>query len=349
MSERFERAPQPIQNEPESENAEQHTVPEAALSPEAIEKIMEKVQDINSKDIAYTSIRRTDRIAEILEQGLLGTVTQQGFGAESEERNRKEEWAQASHGERNTTVHFNITGRSINTTPKNSYEGLELVGEIGKSEHMNKGGIAIIFDLTTFKEQEPSQWRHQGTSQKTKTFRVAGQDVLRNIRSRFDLNDPETGKPLSDQEHGFTLNHRVAPRFFKGLVVFVSISRKPTEKEIQRWLARDEAKTQASGSKIGMAWKEKNYREIDVENPDRNGSSPLIKKLAVEMQEVNKNNPERLLPIYDIFGNLLWPKQMSYEEVKKYVAERDKEKPFTAPVDTPNPNPIPVEEEGDRM
>lgn len=32
------------------------------------------------------------------------------------------------------------------------------------------------------------------------------------------------------------------------------------------------------------------------------------------------------LPIFDLDGDLLWPKQMSYEEVKEYVAERDMKK-----------------------
>jgi hypothetical protein len=42
------------------------------------------------------------------------------------------------------------------------------------------------------------------------------------------------------------------------------------------------------------------------------------------MLDVFKDRANLLLPIYDLVGNLLWPKQMSYEEVKKFVAERDK-------------------------
>ncbi len=32
---------------------------------------------------------------------------------------------------------------------------------------------------------------------------------------------------------------------------------------------------------------------------------------------------DRLLPVYDIRGNLLWPKRMEHDEVKKFVAERE--------------------------
>jgi hypothetical protein len=41
---------------------------------------------------------------------------------------------------------------------------------------------------------------------------------------------------------------------------------------------------------------------------------------------VNEKMPNRLLPIYDGDCNLLWPRQMSYEEVKAFVAERDAKK-----------------------
>ena len=36
-----------------------------------------------------------------------------------------------------------------------------------------------------------------------------------------------------------------------------------------------------------------------------------------------KDKLDRLVPIYDKQGNLLWPKQMSYEEVKEFVAQCD--------------------------
>ena len=41
------------------------------------------------------------------------------------------------------------------------------------------------------------------------------------------------------------------------------------------------------------------------------------------MKAVFRSKQDRIVPVYDTHGNLLWPKQMSYEEVKKYVAERE--------------------------
>jgi hypothetical protein len=51
--------------------------------------------------------------------------------------------------------------------------------------------------------------------------------------------------------------------------------------------------------------------------------------MSTEVQKVLKlmaGNKNVLLPIYDVHGNLLWPKQMNYEEVKKFVTEREKQK-----------------------
>ena len=49
------------------------------------------------------------------------------------------------------------------------------------------------------------------------------------------------------------------------------------------------------------------------------------------MKDIEQDKPELLVPIYDLNGNLLWPKQMSYEEVKKHIEEKhavsDKSRP----------------------
>lgn len=44
------------------------------------------------------------------------------------------------------------------------------------------------------------------------------------------------------------------------------------------------------------------------------------------MLELYKGKSEFLIPIYSVEGNLLWPKQMTYEEVKRFVSEKDKRK-----------------------
>lgn len=49
------------------------------------------------------------------------------------------------------------------------------------------------------------------------------------------------------------------------------------------------------------------------------------KWVALKMLEICHQTPERALPVYDL-GGLIWPRQMSYEQVKQFVAERDKKK-----------------------
>ena len=45
-----------------------------------------------------------------------------------------------------------------------------------------------------------------------------------------------------------------------------------------------------------------------------------------KMTSLFKSQPELSRPIYDINGNLLWPRQMTHEEVRQFVAERDSKK-----------------------
>ena len=55
----------------------------------------------------------------------------------------------------------------------------------------------------------------------------------------------------------------------------------------------------------------------------------ITRQLSEIITKVNKDKPERIIPIYDKNGNLLWPKQMTHEEIKALVGERDKNKKET--------------------
>ena len=49
--------------------------------------------------------------------------------------------------------------------------------------------------------------------------------------------------------------------------------------------------------------------------------------VLISMQrEVYKGRENMMVPIYDSLGNLLWPQRMTHEQVKQFVAERDKKK-----------------------
>lgn len=74
-------------------------------------------------------------------------------------------------------------------------------------------------------------------------------------------------------------------------------------------------------------WKKQimDHGEITEElDPDKRVE--FAEGIASKMIEIDKDKPQNLLPIYDSDGNLLWPKQMSYAEVKKFVEEMDRKK-----------------------
>lgn len=92
------------------------------------------------------------------------------------------------------------------------------------------------------------------------------------------------GPPLSDGYEEYNLFSRVAPRFFTGICVGILEKGQPQN--------------------------------------DQHVIEHRINEIVVEMREMLTSKPESLLPIYDYSGNLLWPKQMTYEEVKRLVEER---------------------------
>jgi len=56
-------------------------------------------------------------------------------------------------------------------------------------------------------------------------------------------------------------------------------------------------------------------------------TDPAIDDKILKIQkEVFKDKKELMLPIYDEVGELIWPREMTREEVRQFIAERDKDK-----------------------
>jgi hypothetical protein len=267
---------------------------ETRLSPEVLEGIMGKVQDVYEYGTAYSCIldvpqyqaRRTNDeeaskyfedeckkyfaldgpMAKVFKHGILGFPRHDISDDELKEyrNNIAGKWAESiKRGDQNS-VSFNIMGRTDkywNNSFSQWYRGL-----------------AVIFDLSTFKEEEPLilDRGHKGNlnkhDQKVKlnTYRIASPSSL------IGQTPNEHGDTWVDTEYGFSLYSRVRPRIFKGLAI--------------------------------------------------NNHKFLRERLINLMIEIYKDKPKFLVPIYNGYGksgDLLWPKQMSYEEVKKFVAERE--------------------------
>ncbi len=275
---------------------------ELQLSPEQIERVMDKVQDINAKGTAFTGIlptstreqgpitmyvagsylreittkmkdRAIDKLPSILRDGLLGLPDDHSITkANAEERKRA--WHDSLRNLKlSGAVHFQILGRSergFGPAVLRSIKEATYFTSFAPKDHLN---ITLLLDMKSFSENPAAsgvKYDKNGKrfyKQRTHTFSAHDTGPLN-----------EEGLSKVDEDYGFIASHRVAPRLFRGVVC--------------------EAKSIESEKYIEQ-----------------------VKKVILNTY---KNKPELLLPIYDIDGNLLWPKQMSYEEVQKLVAERQK-------------------------
>lgn len=124
---------------------------------------------------------------------------------------------------------------------------------------------------------------------------------------------------------GFRLSPQVPPRFFQGLVF--SLLRELTIEEYEKRIANllEENKNSKYDWEKSETWlRHQNiYRYIKETR-----LAELIKyadEIGSYMTDMYKNGKENLfIPVYDSDGNLWWPKQMSYIEVKKMIKDKNK-------------------------
>jgi len=327
--------------------------PEQELSPEDIERVMEKVQDIDKRGTAYTKLPdNNDEVFElVLKKGLLGNKVGVGKRREITSDLFKENVKQ-----KDAVVHFNIVGRG-------RYLKLDYPAEnkeIGKSYYVHPGAKVIIFDHSKFAELVPRHFlkdserelydlkTRPSLAQPAKTFRANDME-LEKVTADFDDNTPITdpslirvmnnvdtskadenakrfdkyGLPVSDTEYGFVLSPRVAPRQFRGIVFSPGYA---DPERIQNDLIRVE-KLYKEGKINGEFQREQELeaatRRVMEATSDPKKVEKQAQKIVRQQLSANKDKKERLLPVYDVNGNLHWPKQMSYEEVKQYVKGRD--------------------------
>ena len=140
-----------------------------------------------------------------------------------------------------------------------------------------------------------SYWVNNSNSEKTiimfdlKPFKKVEKSGLKKKNRSYQIGSNPYEDKIISTEDGYELSFRVAPRYFCGLIF------KPQGKSNRDVVGTDEGKL-------------------------------LQKELLTQMKDGLKDKNESFIPIYDIHGNLWWPKQMSYKEVKKFVDERDKNK-----------------------
>lgn len=371
---------------------------EEELSPEIVEMIMAKVQDINKIGTPYKGIPEK-KLESILKFGLLANPDHHSIQNPQE---LIKSWVKNTKEKKGVSF-FNIVGPSTYSNNK--------VSAI-KDNSFNPGQMTIIFDLSKFTAVgNPLESTYESPyNQKPNTFRYSEKGYLApnkeiakknyeeyrknleldplkrkaDFRDNLEFND-ETWYlflPPVIYDYGFTLSYRVAPRFFKGIIL--KPEREMTKEEKKKETEKNKAETEQRIKRLthernileeninslkNLTPEEekllislgKNKQDIEkqiislmndekklvddiqrgedtlerilksndyamVEEIIQQKKVELAKKISDEVIKANKGKPKNLLPIYDFDGNLLWPKQMSYEEVKKFVAEKDKNK-----------------------
>ena len=268
----------------------------AEITPGQIEKIMQRVQDIDSKGLAYSAIAYSkldvegncwdfekNALTDCLKYGILGQVSwydQRHLKPGREHSSPAATWAIGVRDQGEGVVFFNIIGRSREKVPAGKTQ-IETT-----SYPTCADTVSIIFDSTSFQEVTPEEDRNRRGQ-----FGSLGHKKFTAFQYGRDT-EYKLGESSNTTDFGFILSHRLAPREFKGVVISDStFEALPEGKPIEaRTLSNDK----------------------------------LVRRAEEVAGLMIESNPDKVNPIYDVHGNLLWPKQMTYEEVKKIVVEREK-------------------------
>ncbi|MFH0852687.1 MAG: hypothetical protein V1845_03750 [bacterium] len=275
---------------------------EKELSPEIIEKVMDKVQDIDKEGTAYSTLlffndaAMKNKLESVLKFGLLGT------SGLDDSKNRVGEpfieaakWIENVRKKKESAFFFNIVGRTHFSGP--AFEYREKFGknlpEISNSYWFSREGtkIALLFDDSRFTEKEPIDSPTKKISNRSRVFRANQDYGYRDEKGRIFYTSEnlfKPGLPIADSEFGFVGAFRVPPKSFRGLVL--RVNKKQFEQETE-----DDPKK----------WEE------------------IINHMVLTMTREYKNKEKLILPIYNFKGDLLWPKKMSYEKIKRFIAEKE--------------------------
>lgn len=263
---------------------------EFELIPEIVAKIMEKVKDVDEYGTAFTVIDFFDQMDLDKETTALGKVLQYGF------------WGKGGFGTSSEDTSDLLKEWYKNARSHNSYDSLVYFNIVGRMEEVyyNDGyqiaqimssphaSCAIIFDISRMKEIDPNSLTgsedEHSHGHVYNTFSANAQR-LEGEKSYFFQNFV---KRIKGEKAEMPLHKTGAVYPHRG---FVTPYRVPPHL----------------------------FQGIVTRLSNQEG----IKMVIDQNITINKNRIDCLVPIYSSEGNLLWPRQMSYEEVKQFVADRD--------------------------
>jgi hypothetical protein len=331
------------------------------LNPEALEIIMKKVRDIDAPGQAFTfyvpihslddgenffdTVQDTgeETLVGILQNGILGhdksveinpTVGPATGGVGNWKKDSKvTTWKEQMQARKsNIQVHFNITGRVQLSNPSIN-NGNFSKREVARTTLWSSRRFGFLYAINALNEinfrsdkLKATQFRENDTGVDTPW----GQD-----RKKMKVND----------EFGFVLKNRVAPRWLRGIVMNFwrpryskamlddllikkiikhkeDYNQEPSafdiskmKSEITDSILKNEEK---EWSDLTLPFENKYFpRQMQIQETDSDAQDEQVLFVAETMMKALPNKIELWLPIYDLNGNLRWPKKIKYEEIKK--------------------------------
>lgn len=291
--------------------------PEQLPSPEVIERVMAKVQDINEYGTAFSVVSweyptpqlqtGESRLKSIFVNGLIGTYK----GQEGLERHvfanetRREIYEKGLRERKKPEVFFIILGRLNLASQK--------VEDTGYFDP-EMDSVGVIFDKSSFEEVPLLSHSEDLRIHTFSPYDYLSGHMPKNSR----------GETITDTDIGFRLSPRVPPRYLRG-VVFTARRRlegAEFDKKIRKILEENRKMVHHTYYEVDENWL-RNQKKYQYETEHRpQYLTERARQIAMEMMVVNREKTEFLIPIYDSQGNLWWPKQMSYEEVKRHIDGR---------------------------
>ncbi|MEK9155647.1 MAG: hypothetical protein AAB839_03285 [Patescibacteria group bacterium] len=298
------------------------------------EAAMRKAGDIDTPGIGYSFIHHSDQSLDVLRRTLKDGLL--GF-ADSDKVRSRTTWANATRDEGTNVAYFNIVGRAQDTVRAKG----DARREIGRSRYardVSSSRTAVLFDVGRYTEEAPS-WRHVRDRRDSRTYRAddyraeedlrrriettgsSKRNVLQRLRGRlwgkFEFIDDE-GRARPDSEFGFTLSHRVPSRNFTGIVFQEShqLSQEHMYEILRREIRSGDLAKGTDLDKEIAARQQGGFFGITLET-DPAALRARAESIAAVMHEEYQGNPDRCLPIYDTFGNMWWPKEIPYQDLKR--------------------------------
>ena len=333
---------QPEQNAEKAEGVEEFVPVKIELSPEQTEVVMAKIQDINKPETGLHAIHASyDSFYERLElfkkdmaEGILGRPD--GAPSNGALEINKNEWVNQVKKRKGVHLFFNMVGREIKSVDQSFW-----------ANRTRKDPICIIFDTNNFKEvdinnfiynydKEPDKSVPAQDRYLTKTFGRHGTSGLKIKVEKPTSSGYYREIKIPQYDMGYALNFRVSPRFFKG--VLFRVDRKITEEDAKRIIEQAKDRLQKKREEdvkiYGEDWvlrypsfyeEKRGFQQVMkdcggiIEDIDENHIQDRVSDIVGRMLEACAGREDRLVPVYDMHGNMWWPKKIPYGKIQEIV------------------------------